>query len=173
LTVAWPGFSSGSVLVTTRDSDVATELAAHPLHLQPFGDDDGTDFLVRIVGINDQAQVTREHARTISHVFGGHPLALSQIGAFINRRKLSISEFLPLYERHSARIDSKKMAGSDYAQTLSTVWDVSFAKLTDNSIKLLNLMAFFDPDGINEKIFIEGADQKIRTSFPFLGDEME
>lgn len=53
------------------------------------------------------------------------------------------------------------------------MWDVSFTKLPDSSVELLNLIAFFDPDDVNEKIFIDGAKEDVKRKFPFLGDEME
>ena len=92
----------------------------------------------------------------------------------MSQRKIPLSDFLPLYEKHTARIDKKKPAGSDYEHTLSTVWDVSFSKLPGSSIELLNLLAFFNPDGVHEQILIEGSrDGDIKERFPFLGDEME
>lgn len=75
---------------------------------------------LRHLSLNDERD-----AFTISKTFGGLPLALAQIGGLIKQRKMSLKEFLPLYERHSAKIDARKAPGSDYEYTLSTVRDVS------------------------------------------------
>jgi hypothetical protein len=78
--------------------------------------------LLKAVGIENSSPSDKEHAVAISRAFGGLPLALTQIGRFITQRKLSLQDFLPLYERYSSRIDARKAPGSDYEHTLSTVW---------------------------------------------------
>jgi hypothetical protein len=70
------------------------------------------------------------------------------------------------------KIDARKAPGSDYEYTLSTVWNVSFKKLTEMSARLLNLLSFFDPDGISEDILLQGS-QNIDDEYSFLSDEME
>lgn len=85
---------------------------------------------------------------------------------------MSLKEFLPLYERYSVKMHARKAPGSDYEHTLSTVWNVSFEKLTEMSTRLLNLLSFFDPDGISEDILLQGP-QTIDDEFSFLSDEME
>jgi hypothetical protein len=144
------------------------------IHLQPFDDETGGDFLVHLLGRDNHSEAPKDVARKISHVMGGLPLALGQIGAFINHRQMPINDFLPLYERHSARIHAKRAPKSDYEHALSTVWDISFEKLPKDSTQLLNLLAFMDPDGVDEQIFIKGsAEGNVKEAFPFLEDEME
>lgn len=111
-------------------------------------------------------------AFTISRTLGGLPLALAQIGGFINQRKLSLADFLRLYEKNPARIGSRRTHDGDYEYTMSTVWDVSFEKLTGDATSLLNILAFFDPDNISESILLQGSDG-IDGKFSFLADELE
>lgn len=137
-----------------------------------LGDDDGSKMLLKALELDHTSPDDEQHAFAISKTFGGLPLALTQIGGFIKQRKMSLKEFLPLYERYSAKIDARKVPGSDYEHTLSTVWNVSFERLTENSTRLLNLLSFFDPDGISEDILLQGS-QNIDDEFSFLSDEME
>ncbi|KAF4984957.1 hypothetical protein FDECE_16948 [Fusarium decemcellulare] len=172
LKTAWPGTIRGSVLVATRDFTVATSLVTKHVVVDALGDEDGSKMLLKALDLDRPSPDDEEHALAISRTFGGLPLALTQIGGFIKQRKMSLKEFLPLYERHSARIDARKAPGSDYEHTLSTVWDVSFEKLTEISTRLLNLLSFFDPDGISEDILLQGS-QDIDDEFSFLSDEMD
>lgn len=84
-----------------------------------------------------------------------------------------MQDFLPLYGRNAVKIDSKKTGFSDYDHTLSTVWEMSFSKLSENSYTLLNLLAFFDSDAIHEIVLSEGSSVFEDKEFEFLHDEME
>jgi len=62
--------------------------------------------------------------------------------------------------------------GSDYEHTLSTVWQGSFGKLTENSTRLLNVLSFLNPDCIPEDILSQGA-EGLGEEFSSLSDGME
>jgi len=62
--------------------------------------------------------------------------------------------------------------GSDYEHTLSTVWQGSFGKLTENSTRLLNVLSFLNPDCLPEDILSQGA-EGLGEEFSFLSDGME
>lgn len=175
LRIAWPGSSHGSILLTTRDFDVANNPAAQSLHVEPFSDEEGSMMLLKQVGLDPTVAANTEHATAITQALGGLPLALGQIGGFIAQRRLPLKDFLSLYERNAAKIDARKTVKDDYEHTLSTVWDVSFQKLPESASKLLNLLIFFDPDGVDEAIFLEGSqtEQGIDPDFEFVADDME
>lgn len=124
-----------------------------------------------IGGPTTPSQQDTDDARAISQTLGGLPLALTQIGGFIAQRRMRLKDFLPLYERNRARIDAGRPAGTDYEHTLSTVWEMSFAKLSEDSASLLKILALLEPDGISEDILSQGAEGL--DDFSFLTDEME
>ncbi|KAI1138886.1 hypothetical protein F5Y05DRAFT_354227 [Hypoxylon sp. FL0543] len=173
--VAWPGGSHGSILLTTRDFDVANNPAGRCIKVEPFDDIEGSMMLLRQIGLDPSTSTNTEHATAITQALGGLPLALSQIGGFIAQRRLPLEDFLPLYERNAAKIDARKTVKEDYEHTLDTVWDVSFQKLPEGSLKLLNMLAFFDPDAIDEAIFLEGSlrELDVDPEFDFISDEMD
>jgi NB-ARC domain len=160
------------VLLTARDFTVATSLVTKHIEIHPLSDEGGSRMLLKAVEMDHTSPDDEQHALVISKTFGGFPLALTQIGGFIKQRKMALKEFLPLYERHSAKIDARKVPGSDYEHTLSTVWNVSFDRLAENSTRLLNLLSFFDPDSISEDVLLQGSED-IDDEFSFLSDEME
>ncbi|GAP84174.1 putative NB-ARC and TPR domain protein [Rosellinia necatrix] len=175
LKVAWPRNPRGSILLTTRDFDVARNPAAECLQLEPFDDAEGCAMLLKQIGLDSTTTANQQHAMEITRALGGLPLALSQIGGFIAQRRLALKDLLPLYERNSVRIDASRTTKDDYEHTLSTVWNVSFERLPKHSTILLNMMIFLDPDSIDETIFLQGAQAGIRLEpeFEFLADEMD
>lgn len=167
-----PGSTRGSVLITTRDFTVATILASQHVQVTALAEEDGSKMLLKVIGSENASPSDTQHAFAISRAFGGLPLALTQVGGFIMQRRLSLQDFLPLYEKYSSKIDSRKVPGSDYEYTLSSVWDVSFGKLTEDSTRLLNVLSFFNPDCIPEEILSQGSGG-LDDEFTFLVDEME
>ncbi|KAI0157224.1 hypothetical protein GGR57DRAFT_461278 [Xylariaceae sp. FL1272] len=175
LRTAWPGSPNGAILLTTRDFDVARNPAAECIQIDPFDVAEGCTMLLKQIGLDPSVSSNQQHAEDITKALGGLPLALSQIGGFIAQRRLALKDFLALYERNAAKIDARKITKDDYEYTLSTVWNVSFEKLPEDSTKLLNMMVFFDPDSIDEEIFFEGSqtDVDLDPDFEFLADEMD
>ncbi|KAK3936100.1 TPR-like protein [Diplogelasinospora grovesii] len=175
LRTAWPGTMKGSVLITTRNLSVATsKMATQRVQVDAVTDEDGSRMLLKAVELDDD-EVTPEHAEhalAISRAFGGLPLALTQIGGFINERSLALEDFLALYEKQSAKIDARKAPDSDYEYTLSTVWNMSFERLSGTSTYLFNLLTFFEPDCISEDILTQGS-RGLDEGFSFLSDEID
>lgn len=147
-------------------------MASQNISVNALTDEDGSTLLLRALDLAQATLNDEQHAYAIAKAFGGLPLALSQIGGFTKQRRMSLGDFLPLYAHHSAKIDARKAPGSDYDYSLSTVWNVSFEKLTEDSARLLNLLSYFDPDSISEDILLQGG-QDIGNELSFLSDEME
>lgn len=129
--------------------------------------------MLRILGLDAALASNLEKAIEISKALCGLPLALIQIGSFISQRRIPLQDFLPLYERNAAKIDSKKSSLTDYEHTLSTVWSMSLSKLADQPRKLLNLLVFFEPDAIRETVIVEGSKLLEDEAFGFVQDEFE
>lgn len=173
LRAVWPGNSNGSVIITSRDFNAAHSPASAGYHVQPFDDFIGSKVLLKLIGLDPTLEINHSKATEISQALGGLPLAINQIGGFIIQRKLPLQDFLPLYERNSNKINSKKTGLSDYEHTISTVWELALSNIGGDSYNLLGLLAFFEPDAIHEKVLLEGSRQVDQADFEFLQDEME
>ena len=171
----WPHSTQGSVLTTSRNPNVASNSSNGSFQVQPFNDYEGAKILLKLLNKDMNSPSNHELAEGISHALGGLPLALNQIGAFINGRKIRLEDFLPLYERNAAKIDAKKASLSDYDHTLSTVWEMSLNKLSGFSRSLQEMLAFFNPDKIEERILQEGSQNSVTTGtdLEFLADEFD
>ena len=170
---AWPSNSQGSILLTSRDPNAASGPASAGFNVQPFDDVTGFKMLLNFLTLDASLLSNQENAKAITAALGGLPLALTQIGGFIMQRKAPLKEFLPLYERNSAKINARRSSMTDYEHTLSTVWEMSLSKLTGPPNHLQKLLVFFAPDAIQELVFREGSGLVEDEDFEFLGDEME
>ncbi|KAF2791049.1 TPR-like protein [Melanomma pulvis-pyrius CBS 109.77] len=170
---AWPTNGEGSVLLTTRDASAVHSPASKGFHVQPFNDTDGSEVLLKLVGLDSASTSNRDKAVAITKSLGGLPLALTQIGGFIVQRKLPLQNFLPLYERNASKIDARKAGINDYEHTLSTVWEMSMSKLEGDAHNLFNILPYFQPDGIDEMLLIQGSSSVDDPVYGFLHDEMD
>lgn len=170
---AWPTNGEGSILITTRDANAVHSPASKGFHVQPFDVEDGSEVLLSLVGQDYTSTSNREKAVEITKSLGGLPLALTQIGGFIVQRKLSLRDFLSLYERNASKIDARKTGISDYEHTLSTVWEMSMKKLEGDAHTLFNMLPYFQPDCIDELILSQGSKSLHEPAYEFLQDDME
>ena len=121
---AWPGGTNGSILLTSHDSATGFTVSAKECPVRPFDDETGTSVFLRLVNRDVQTLTDRAAAVDITRALGGLPLAIHQVSGFIIQQRLELVDFLPLYERNSAKIDSRKVGRANYEHTLSTVWVV-------------------------------------------------
>lgn len=170
---AWPSGAVGSVLLTSRDSAAWFGTAAESCKVEPFNDEAGVSAFLGLIGRGMYTEPERTAARKIMQALGGLPLAINQISGFIVQQRLALEDFLPLYERNSAKIDAKKLSRGDSGHTLSTVWELALSQLPGPSRTLQTILAFLDPDKVHESVLREGGEHIQEGDFEFLGDEME
>ena len=171
---AWPSNSQGSILVTSRNPNIAFNPAAGGSQVQPLNDTEGACLLLSLLKVDSGSEANQELAREVAHTLGSLPLALAQIAGFINQRKVPLKSFLPLYQRNASKIVSKKTGITGYDHTLSTVWEMSLSKLSGPARTLQQILAFFDPEKVDEEVLKEGF-QMIHNQpdLEFLSDEMD
>lgn len=169
----WPASSRGSILVTTRSPSVASKRATEILHLQSFTMETGQEALYSLVGVRPNDDHDAIAAKAICHLLGGLPLAVVQISDFIRDRGCSYEEFLPMYRSSAAKIHARAEIPVEYSHTLSTVWELSFEKLPRDARTLQNLMAFFDPDKIQERLLMNPKVSLTNEALRFLFHDFE
>ena len=169
----WPANSQSSILITTRSPSVASKRASHLMHLESFTAESGLNVLESLTGITATDENDLEAARHICHLLGGIPLAIVQISEFIRDRSYSYEEFIPIYQKSSARIYATSKIPLEYSHTLSTVWELSIERLPQIARTLQNLLAFFDPDRIEERLLINQKSSLADDQLEFLFDDFE
>lgn len=172
LQLAWPGSAAGSICLTSRDLTAGQGIATTGIHIQPFDDSTGASTFLQLIG-RSSSDTDLSLATQICHNLGGLPLALRQISGFITQQRLSLKDFVPLYERNSAKIHTRKGGVTDYEHTLATCWELALGHLSESAYSLQKLLAFFDPDNIDESILVEGSNSEDGKGFEYLNDDME
>ena len=165
---AWPSYSRGSIIVTTRDSSAGLNSAKNGMHVRPFDEKSGSEVLLKSVGVDSDSKANQEHAEAIIRAIGGLPLALSQISSFIKNTRLSLFEFLQEYKDDLLELSSRTKNADGYQHTLNTVWQMSIVRLSSDARSLLYLLPYFHPDAINKSILIQGSSAIPDDAFKFL-----
>lgn len=116
-------------------------------------------------------EVFSSDAKKIVDRLGCHPLAITQAGAYIRKRKLGLCEFIDHYKRRKRIILENTPQLSQYRKRLGnteeetslnifTTWELSFQQLqsqaSENGVeaKFLTLLTFFDKKDIAEQLFV-------------------
>jgi hypothetical protein len=135
----------------------------HSAVVSEFTIDEGCKFLTTLlpVSITSGAETT---ILEISKMLGGFPLALGQVAAYILSEDRPVGAFLRDYHDQRKQQEFATRTVSDYELTLSTVWKLSFSTLTPSCQYLLNILIFFDPDGVPYNLLTDGALSLAQTS---------
>jgi transcriptional regulator with XRE-family HTH domain len=169
-----PSARQGAMLFTTRCQTLGT--LAHGMVLQPMTEDEGVLFLLRrsrlldptepagrVKEIELSAPAEYAAARELVGAMDGLPLALDQVGAYIEETPSSLADYLILYQtRRAALLGQRGSAVIDHPASVVTTLSLSFEKVERASAAaadLLCLCAFLHPDTIPEGILTEGAGQ--------------
>lgn len=156
----------GHVILTTRAA--APGRLAQRLSIETFSDDQGCLFLLRRAGLlalhDDLTEAQPQDldmARQITREVGGLPLALDQIGAYLETTDCGLAAYWQQYQHHRvALLNEYRGLAADHPQPVATVWLLSFQRIAERSsaaADLLRLCAFLAPDAIQEAMLMQGA----------------
>ena len=159
-----PQGEHGCVLFTSRHTD-SNELADHDnvVELPGLSPENSLELLHKKCHTQNVEGAEIEGARIVERL-GYHALAITQAGAYIQRQKLQLCDFLLHYNDQRAAILQQTFAMSQYrrklneqdketALTVFTTWELSFQHLRDQEADLLTLFAFFNNKDISEQLF--------------------
>lgn len=169
----WPHNASGHVLITSKDP-----LATSPFYtndgvsLAEFDREETSDFLIRLTGRendDEDKMLSLEFAARL----GGIPLAIVTMAGVITRRNITLAEFLKEYqdgESHAILFDTKLShhLAHGYERTIASAYGLDNL---EHGRDLLDVLSFFDPDGIPENIIVENRAQTIMGTFPLSNQE--
>jgi tetratricopeptide (TPR) repeat protein len=131
----------GAVIITSREpvwSGVAT-----PFGLEVLVREEAVAFLCNRTGDTDAAA-----AAALAESLGRLPLALEQAAAYIEDTGGSLQHYRQLFEEHHAALLRQGRLSTEYPGTVATTWTLSIGKVDEAAQALLNLCAFFAPEGI-------------------------
>ncbi len=164
-----PRSELGAILVTSRHPDsnaLVVNQNSHFIELLGLEMDAAVALLIQ----QSQTNEGISDAKKVVERLVCHPLAVTQAGAYIRKRRLRLCEFMDHYKRRKKTILENTPQLSQYRKRLGnaeeekslnvfTTWELSFQQLRseapENNVeaKLLTLLAFFDEKDISEQLF--------------------
>lgn len=161
-----PTKHKGYILFTTR-AQAAGQIAAS-VEVEKLNLEEGTLLLLlwsKLLNAGaslEQAQAAdRAAAERIVQEMDGLPLALVQVGAYVDETGCSLADYLRLYATHRKELLARPISLLlDYSDTVGTTWSLSFQQIEQQSpaaANVLRLCAFLAPDAIPEELFTRGA----------------
>ena len=177
-----PESEFGAILVTGRHADAGTLVVEHSsnhIELDGLEKEAALDLLIEQ---SETKEPDVEEAEKIVERLGYHPLAITQAGAYIRKRKIALCKFLDDYRRRRKTILEntppltqyrKKLGEAERETSLNvfTTWELTFEQLQSQvtedgvEIRILTLFAFFDNKDISEDFFARYAGKESHTEF--------
>ncbi len=173
-----PAKPRGHIIVTTR-SQMVSALGTKAMHIEldAMEPAEGLFFLLkRAMLVNREDEIsslatgTRDAARELVRLFGGHPLALDQAGAYVEETGTTFADYIQLYqqERHYLlhRRGLSESQYSDYQASVAATIALSFRKAREKqpvAADLLYFCSFLIPDAMPEELLYRADGFKFTT----------
>jgi tetratricopeptide (TPR) repeat protein len=147
-----PRLKGGHVVVTARASNFPA--GVRKLEVSTLDENAAAQFLLdRTEADRSKSKDDSALARTLARELGGLALGLDQAGAHIATDRIGFARYLKLWtesrEKALAWADAT-VTGSD--RTLATTWATSVARLSPESRRLLDRLAFLAPDPVPDSL---------------------
>jgi hypothetical protein len=147
-----PRLKGGHVVVTARASNFPA--GVRKLEVPTLDEDAATQFLLdRTEDDRSKSKDDMAMARTLARELGGLAMGLGQAGAHIAADRIGFGRYLKLWtesrEKAIAWADAT-VTGSD--RNLATTWATSVARLSPESQRLLERLAFLAPDPVPDSL---------------------
>ncbi|KAF2964344.1 hypothetical protein GQX73_g9228 [Xylaria multiplex] len=158
-----PQSANGSILVTTRNKDLASRLTVSYRDIIEVGPMD-QDQAFRLLAMKLGSQYDKDDGKKLVEALEYIPLAISQAAAYIQKRapRTSVKKYLEEF-RESERKQSSLLnydngdlrRDRDASNSVINTWQISFDYIRSkrpSATELLSFMSFFDCQGILESL---------------------
>lgn len=170
----WPVAQHGAILITTRHPNVATQPVDNSIEIPTFGIKEGAEFLEHLLAKKTDTESEQLSSLQVSSKLDGHALALNQIAALMNARRISSTKFLNLYDKNPRRIHREHKAGwkyIGYQHALDTVWKMSFESLDKESSLCLGILSLLSAELVPYAMFEVPEDINLPEALSFCQDD--
>lgn len=159
----------GDVLITSRNLRWQPIVDTVPLDV--FDPAESVQFLLKRV----PGRLTEDDAKRLAEALGDLPLALDQAGAVLFEGRMAVGEYLRLLREATARI-LEQGASPDYPTSMTAAWQISVARLRQQSpqaLELLRCCAFLGPEPIPSEVFKFGSQESQTAVGSLIADPIE
>ena len=143
---------SGHILITSRNQ--AWTRYAEPVELDVFSQQESVVHLMRHVSGLESRDASR-----VADAVGNLPLAIEQAAAWLAETGISASRYTEWLETQATTTLGLNKP-LDYAKPVAAAWNLSIDRLRQRSpasVRLLQILAFFSPGPISEKLLYSDA----------------
>ena len=157
----------GSVIITTQIAGFSPiSESFKKVEVPSFTNDEGSICLFKYLERDPLDGDERNSAKELSRLVGGSPLALATVGGYVGPpSNYSLTDFLKDFNKRSLFWNCEDVSTvRAYERSLATVFDIALDELDDDARKLLDVLAFLNPDGVPENIlhvFFEDSEHKM------------
>jgi hypothetical protein len=157
----WSDFQHGTVLLTGRDSFPslsAVSILSGSERLTPFTAAEGTELISKRLRGKIPGTVDDADAAQLAKRFGYLPLFIEHMTSLIEMSEVSLSKFFEEHPENSDRdLQDLALDCPWYTSSIAKAIEAHLNKLDCNTKFVLDIMAFFDPDEIPERLVTSGA----------------
>ncbi len=158
-----------SAMMFTSQLEQQKHRVQSSMPLRSLSIDDSVQLLLKCLR-RDSTKVTDEDQKVleeVSNLLGGLPLAIVHIGGYISESKHSLSYFRDFFKcRWQKYAWGGKSMVEQYHKRLEIVWDLALEELPANARKLIDIMAYLNPDEIPEEWLVDDIASDPDWGFP-------
>ena len=147
----FPRGGGGHIIVTSRNPTWQGTATEFPVEV--FDRQESVGYVLATTQQEDQAS-----ASALAEALGRLPLALAQAAAYVSAARISLSDYLDLFQRKRKELWEDEEAPAEYGETVATTWAVAMQRLTQEvptAAAVLHLCAFLAPDNIPRSLLTE------------------
>lgn len=162
----------GAILITTRCQTLGT--LAQGLVLEPMGCEEGLLFVLRRAKVLE-LEATNEHlyrlaetrpseyeaAAELVTLMGGLPLALDQVGVYIDETGCSLANYLQLYQQQRMHLLNRRdILRHDHSQSVTATFLLARKRVEQEqklALDVLHACTLLYAEAIPEELFVKGA----------------
>ena len=170
----WPRESGGSIILTSRNTNIARYSAVLPckmitIQVGVMTIEEASDMLTALSGDQRSRETeTISASRMITQRAGCLPLSLRQISAFAYESRTSLQKLSGMFQKQENLVEvhqfKSDISAIQYQHTVATVWQHNLDELKDSTVAFLNILCLLDPDEIPERMFqISGSRIELET----------
>jgi tetratricopeptide (TPR) repeat protein len=156
----------GHVIITARDPNWPSYIAADSIDVFPFTEAESVSFLRRTVpslaegiGFAEAQDAQRvSEARRLATTLGHLPIAVEHAAAYLAETGESVEEYLTRFTENAHQLLSEQPIDSDLPAPVSGTWAMSITLLTPDAEHLFNLCSFFSPEPIAAGLLLQPAE---------------
>ncbi|KAF5975685.1 tetratricopeptide-like helical [Fusarium bulbicola] len=177
----WPLSPHASLLVTARAEIVAVDMV-HCIEVPNLDEAESLELLLAILAKakDSYSKTDSKAAKKLAKDLGGMPLALAIMAMNIRSSKKSLTNFLPWYVGHTAKIHKKVSAKVSlqpyYLHSLHDCFKTSFVRLRDESqegYELFKIACILGAEALPRTLFQSQDSENIPVALRFCQEEWD